>query len=176
MAKKNPERQRLVDQAAQSAHDVVTQLHARAAQVEDELRQTASMVVGGAEEGTTVQLNDIEGTVRNVMNYVEENPFAAAAMALGAGALLTSMYWDQFAALRGKSKAPARASLPRAAAPKATKKKSKARSKAKSKAKAPRPGQRSKRARNNPLPDRNGPGVADDGQLRFRTRDQRAAG
>lgn len=107
MAKKTPENLRLVDQAAQSAHDVVTQLHERAAQVEDELRQAAT-VSGGSEEGTTLQLTDIEGTVRKVTNYVQENPFAAAALALGAGAMLTSMYWDDFTAMRARRKSSRR--------------------------------------------------------------------
>lgn len=108
MAKKNPENPRFVDQAAQSAHDVVTQLHERAAQVEDELRQAATTVSGGSEEGTTLQLTDIEGTVRKVTDYVQENPFAAAALALGAGAMLTSMYWDDFTAMRARRKSSRR--------------------------------------------------------------------
>ncbi len=108
MAKKNAPQLRLVDQAAESAHDVVTQLHERAAQVEDEFRQAASAVSGGSEQGTTVQLTDLEGTVRRVVSYMEENPFAAVALAAGAGAMLTSMYWDQFAGMRAERKASRR--------------------------------------------------------------------
>ena len=48
-----------------------------------------------------LQLGNMEGTVRNVMKYVQENPLAAAAMAVGAGVMLTSMYWDQSAAKSG---------------------------------------------------------------------------
>jgi ElaB/YqjD/DUF883 family membrane-anchored ribosome-binding protein len=155
MAKKNPENLRFVDQAAQSAHDVVTQLHERAAQVEDELRQAATTVSGGSEEGTTLQLTDIEGTVRKVADYVQENPFAAAALALGAGAMLTSMYWDDFTALRGRRKASRRervATVTRAkpaTAPKKTKVKTKAKAtKArKTKTKAPKAKARKAKAR-----------------------------
>ena len=100
---KEPERQRFVDQAAKSAHDVVTELHERAAKVEDELRSAAQTVTGGALDGTTVKLTDIEGRVRSAVSYFQENPFAAAALALGAGAMLTTMYWDKRPISPGKA-------------------------------------------------------------------------
>jgi hypothetical protein len=41
-----------------------------------------------------LQLDNVEDTVRNVVSYVQQNPLAAAAVALGAGVMLTSMYWE----------------------------------------------------------------------------------
>jgi hypothetical protein len=41
---------------------------------------------------------DIEGmeeTARHVMEFVNKNPVVSAAVALGAGVVLTSMYWEK---------------------------------------------------------------------------------
>jgi hypothetical protein len=103
MAKTKPRRQRLSDQAAQSAHDVVNHVHKRAAKMEDEFRTAVGSAAGGNRaEGPAIQLSDIEGTVRSVVTFVQENPFAAAAAALGAGVVLTSMYWDRIPAPSGR--------------------------------------------------------------------------
>jgi hypothetical protein len=61
----------------------------------------STMSIGGLQI-PNLQLGNMEGTVRNVVSYVQQNPLAAAAMALGAGMVLTSMYWDQVSDTRGK--------------------------------------------------------------------------
>jgi hypothetical protein len=65
-----------------------------AEQVESPDTETLAVSIGGLEV-PDLDLGKIEGAVRDVMDFVEENPVAAAAMALGAGAVLTSMYWDK---------------------------------------------------------------------------------
>jgi hypothetical protein len=45
--------------------------------------------------------------VRNVVGYVQQNPLGAAAVAIGVGVMLASMYWDN------KADAPPRARAPR---------------------------------------------------------------
>lgn len=94
--------QRFVDQTAKNAHETVTRLHESAAKVEDEIRRAAGTVVAGSPEGSTIDLANLEGAVRSVVDYVHENPFAAAAMALGAGVVLTSMYGDQMFGTRSR--------------------------------------------------------------------------
>ena len=39
-------------------------------------------------------MGEIQDTVRGVVGYVQQNPLAAAAVAIGVGVMLTSMYWD----------------------------------------------------------------------------------
>jgi hypothetical protein len=51
------------------------------------------MALGGLEI-PGLQLDNVQETVRTVVNYVQQNPLAAAAVAIGAGVMLTSMYWD----------------------------------------------------------------------------------
>ena len=40
------------------------------------------------------EMGEIQDTVRGVVGYVQQNPLAAAAVAIGVGVMLTSMYWD----------------------------------------------------------------------------------
>ena len=42
-----------------------------------------------------MDLSGIQDSVKGIVDFVEENPVAAAAVALGAGVVLTSMYWDK---------------------------------------------------------------------------------
>jgi len=110
MRNRNSGRSRNADRAAKSGRDNVTRLHRRAVQAENEVETPSeapemvaapapAMSIGGLQ---IPNLGNMEGTVRNVVSYVQENPLAAAAMALGAGMVLTSMYWDQVSDTRGK--------------------------------------------------------------------------
>ncbi len=112
MASKNTARSRRAERGAKSGQDTVSRLRRRAVEAESEAQaqtdtpqvpeaNTATMSIGGLQI-PNLQLGNMEGTVRNVVNYVQENPLAAAAMALGAGAVLTSMYWDQASETRSK--------------------------------------------------------------------------
>ena len=112
MRSKSSARSRSPDRAAKSGRDNVTRLHRRAVQAESEAQapseapkaaatETGTLSIGGLQI-PNLQLGNMEGTVRNVVSYVQENPLAAAAMALGAGMVLTSMYWDQVSDSRGK--------------------------------------------------------------------------
>ena len=112
MKSKDSARSRSADRAAKSGRDNVTRLHRRAVQGQSEAQtpseapqtpatEMSTMSIGGLQI-PNLQLGNMEGTVRNVVSYVQQNPLAAAAMALGAGMVLTSMYWDQVSDTRGK--------------------------------------------------------------------------
>lgn len=103
---------RSADRTAKGRRDNVTRLHRRAVEAESEAQvlsevpetpetATPTMSIGGMQI-PSLDLANMEGTVRNVVNYVQKNPLGAAAMALGAGVVLTSMYWDQVSDTRGK--------------------------------------------------------------------------
>ena len=42
-----------------------------------------------------IDLSNVQDSLRGVTNFVQENPIASAAVALGAGVVLTSLYWDR---------------------------------------------------------------------------------
>jgi len=44
-----------------------------------------------------LDLGNIEDSIKNVAEFIDKNPVGAAAMALGAGVVLTSLYWDKMA-------------------------------------------------------------------------------
>jgi len=64
---------------------------------------TLAMSLGGVQI-PNLDLRNMEDTVKGVVNFVEDNPVAAAAMALGAGVVLTSMYWDKVSDSRSKKR------------------------------------------------------------------------
>lgn len=68
----------------------------------------------GAPEIPGLQTGDIQETVRSVVGYVQQNPLGAAAVAIGVGVMLSSMYMEKRPATRGKRRAhgqvPARSS------------------------------------------------------------------
>jgi hypothetical protein len=92
-----------VDRAAQRAHQTVTQLRDRAAQMEQGLRQSTSRAAG-ATEGAGLDLADIEGSVRSIIDYIKENPVPATLIALGAGVVVTSMWNEQFGGRNRRSR------------------------------------------------------------------------
>lgn len=101
MAKRNSTRSRLVDRAAKGGREKGSRRKGRKAPVasEDQVQQAsgadlAAMAIGGLQI-PGLQLDNMEESVRNVVGYVQKNPLAAAAVALGAGVLLTNMYWDK---------------------------------------------------------------------------------
>jgi hypothetical protein len=53
-----------------------------------------------------LQTNDIQETVQTVVTYVQQNPLGAAAVAIGVGVMLASMYWDNKAEWTGKPRTP----------------------------------------------------------------------
>jgi hypothetical protein len=81
------------------------QLRQRAAQAEIEVKTKAPPAAQGipALGGLAIPNVDLEGldlagvqdSVKGIVDFVEENPVAAAAVALGAGVVLTSLYWDK---------------------------------------------------------------------------------
>ena len=114
MKSKNSARSRRTERAAKSSGDTVSRLRRRAMEAETEAQaqtdtqpvpatNSATMSIGGVQI-PNLQLGNMEGTVRNVVSYLQENPLSAAAMALGAGVVLTSMYWDQASEARGKQR------------------------------------------------------------------------
>jgi hypothetical protein len=87
--------------AEKSARGNPARLRRRAAQSQNEVPpqnaspgESSTISIGGFQI-PTAQFGNMEGTVRTVVSYVQQNPVAAAAVALGAGVMLTSMYWDQ---------------------------------------------------------------------------------
>ena len=95
MPKKLKQRQHLVDQAAINAHETVNRLHEHGQKLEDEIRSAAGAIVSGSQSPAELELENLEGAVQMVVSYVRENPFAAMAIALGAGVMLGSMYLEQ---------------------------------------------------------------------------------
>ena len=62
--------------------------------------QIPAMTVGGMEI-PSMDVASLEGTMKTVVDFVEENPLAATAIALGAGVALTAMYWEKLSAAQG---------------------------------------------------------------------------
>lgn len=88
-------------------------LRKRAAQAETEVQSESASAAGAAAVSVgglqipgvdleNLDLGKVQNTVRDMVEFVEENPVAAAAVALGAGVALTSVFWDRSAA--GKNK------------------------------------------------------------------------
>jgi|CXWL01.1.fsa_nt_gi hypothetical protein len=104
MAKRKSTRSRLVDRAAKGSRAKASRRKGRPAPAESEVQvqqpsspdiaALATMALGGLQI-PGLQMDNMEETVRNVVGYVQKNPVAAAAVALGAGVLLTNMYWDK---------------------------------------------------------------------------------
>lgn len=86
-------------------------LRKRAEQAEIEVKveteaqqpQPGAAPMAAALGGLTIPSVDLEGldlagvqeSVKGIVDFVEDNPVAAAAVALGAGVVLTSLYWDK---------------------------------------------------------------------------------
>ena len=98
--------------AATSAAD----LRKRAAQAETDVQvetppaegvNALAMSLGGLQlqnlDLNNIDLEQLGETVQGVIDFVEENPLTSAAVALGAGVVLTSMYWDK---VTGKHSGP----------------------------------------------------------------------
>lgn len=105
MAKRKSTKSRLVDRAAKGGREKKeSRRKGRVAPAETEVQvqQSASpdiaalatMALGGLQI-PGLQMDNMEDTVRTVVGYVQKNPVAAAAVALGAGVLLTNLYWDK---------------------------------------------------------------------------------
>jgi hypothetical protein len=110
MAKKKTTRARLVERAAAAKRGSRTAT-ARAKQLPRSGGKAsagkAPAPAAGALAIPALQTDDIQETVRNVVGYVQQNPLGAAAVAIGVGVMLASMYWDN------KADAPPRARAPR---------------------------------------------------------------
>ena len=51
--------------------------------------------LGGLPIPADFDLSKVQDSIKGITAFVEENPIAAAAVALGAGVMLTSLYWDK---------------------------------------------------------------------------------
>jgi hypothetical protein len=109
MAKKKTTRARLVERAAAAKRGPRT----AAARAKQPARSGGKASAGkapapaaGALEIPALQTDDIQATVRNVVGYVQQNPLGAAAVAIGVGVMLASMYWDNKADAPTKARAP----------------------------------------------------------------------
>jgi len=108
-AKKKPARKKAARKASTAKKkSTADDLRNRAAQAEIEVATDAPAVPGGdavtaALGGLAIPNVDLEGldlagvqeSVKGIVDFVEDNPVAAAAVALGAGVVLTSLYWDK---------------------------------------------------------------------------------
>ena len=103
MAKKNTTRTRLIERAAKRGRLAAAGPVRKPARSGDQPRVAKASGPGTTDlEIPGLQAGDIQDTVRSVVTYVQQNPLAAAAVAIGVGVMLTSMYWDKPAATRGK--------------------------------------------------------------------------
>lgn len=98
MAKKTSKRSRLMKRSTRGARrsrpkEAAAEVAAAPAPAPQPAAQPAAMSVAGMQI-PGVELANVEKTVRSVIDYVQENPLSAVAVALGAGVMLTSMYWD----------------------------------------------------------------------------------
>ena len=79
MKKKSSESSQLVDQLAQTAHEMIDRVHERATKMEEDIGKQSTEKAKSAMAG-------IEREVGNLEKYIEENPMMAAAIAFGIGA------------------------------------------------------------------------------------------
>jgi len=109
MAKKKTTRARLVEHAATAKRGAVkatgTTKRPAASSGTAMARSTPGPKAPAAAAIPGLQMDDIQETVRSVVNYVQQNPLAAAAVAIGVGVMLTSMYWDNKGGMPGRPKA-----------------------------------------------------------------------
>lgn len=96
MAKKKTTRARLVARAASAKRAPKVAAPAKQRPRSAVVAKTARAPEQGpgALEIPGLQVGDVQETVRSVVTYVQQNPLAAAAVAIGVGVMLTSMYWD----------------------------------------------------------------------------------
>ena len=104
MAKKKTTRARLVERAASAKRSPKAAASAKQRAQSGGIAKTAKAPEqnAGALEIPGLQVGDVQETVRSVVTYVQQNPLAAAAVAIGVGVMLTSMYWDNTAGKRSK--------------------------------------------------------------------------
>lgn len=109
MAKKKTTRARLVERAAAAKRGPKT----ATARAKQPPRSGGTAKAGqaltpaaGAVGIPGLQTNDIQETVQTVVAYVQQNPLGAAAVAIGVGVMLASMYWDNKADAPGKARTP----------------------------------------------------------------------
>jgi len=109
MAKKKTTRARLVERAAAAKRGPTTPTAPAKPPARSRVTAKAGKALdpaAGALGIPGLQIDNIQETVRSVVTYVQQNPLAAAAVAIGVGVMLTSMYWEKTAAVRGKAWAP----------------------------------------------------------------------
>jgi hypothetical protein len=101
MAKKKTTRVRLVERAAAAKSGP------RAAPAKKPARSVSKPAAPAADAPAVpgLQADDIQETVRTVVTYVQQNPLAAAAVAIGVGVMLSSMYWETRSTAPGKPRA-----------------------------------------------------------------------
>jgi len=108
MAKKKTTRARLVERAAAAKRGPRTTATPakKPAQSPGKARAVAATAPSaGTAAMPGLQADDIQETVRNVVTYVQQNPLAAAAVAIGVGVMLSSMYWETRSSTPGKPRA-----------------------------------------------------------------------
>jgi len=85
MKGKTSENSQLVDQLANTAHEMVDRMHERAVKIEADLGQQSK-------ETSEQVMSGIERQVSFLESFIAENPAAAAAIAFGIGAFGTQVF------------------------------------------------------------------------------------
>jgi ElaB/YqjD/DUF883 family membrane-anchored ribosome-binding protein len=82
---------RVAERMAKAAHESIDRLQEKAGRVEDQIRDAASRASEQARNAGGDASAQIEGTLRKVTTYIEQNPLTAAAIAFSAGLVLSSL-------------------------------------------------------------------------------------
>lgn len=83
------ENPRVTERVAKAAHESIDRVQEKAARIEDQLRDAATRAGGQAREAGAEVSAKLDGSVRKVSSYIEQNPLTAAAIAFGAGVFVS---------------------------------------------------------------------------------------
>lgn len=84
-------RPRVTERVAQTAHETIDRVQEKAGQIEDQLRDTAERAAERARESGDKAKMELQGTVKKLTGYIEENPLQSAAIAFAAGLVVSSL-------------------------------------------------------------------------------------
>ena len=80
-------RPHITERVAQSAHETIDRVQEKAARVEDQLRDTAERARESGEKART----GVQDTLQKITAYIQQNPLQSAAIAFGAGVVVSSL-------------------------------------------------------------------------------------
>jgi ElaB/YqjD/DUF883 family membrane-anchored ribosome-binding protein len=83
------ENPRVTERMAKAAHESIDRVQEKAAKVEDQLRDAAARARGQARESGAEASAQLEGSIRKLTTYIEQNPLMAAGAAFTAGLLVS---------------------------------------------------------------------------------------